>query len=137
MDIMDKIKILVADDEPDILEITAKKIGREGFDVVTAPDGRVAWEKIKTEAPDVIVLDLTMPHMDGWEVLEQLRANPPHQKWIPVIIVSALGEVKDMDRGMALQADHYLVKPCPVDEILKGIRLLLALLPQRKAESET
>lgn len=133
---MEKIKILIADDEVDILEIMAKRIAREGFEVLTAPDGLVAWELIKAEAPDVLVLDLTMPRMDGWEVLEQLRANPPHQKWIPVIIVSALGEVKDMDRGMALQADHYLIKPCPVDDILKGIRLMLALLPQRKAESE-
>ncbi len=134
---MNKIKVLIADDEVDILEIMAKKIGREGFDVITAPDGLVAWEKVKTEAPDVLILDLTMPNMNGWEVLEHLRANPPHNKWIPVIIVSALGEVKDMERGMTLQADHYLVKPCSVEDILKGIRLMLALLPQRKAESET
>jgi DNA-binding response OmpR family regulator len=133
---MDKIKVLIADDEQDILEIMARKIVQEGFDVTTAPDGLVAWEKVKTEAPDVLVLDLTMPNMSGWEVLEQLRANPPHQKWIPVIIVSALGEVKDMERGMALQADHYLIKPCSIEAILKGIRLMLALLPQRKAESE-
>ena len=56
---------------------------------------------------------------------------------VPVIIVSALGDVKDMQRGMELQADHYLVKPCPVEEILKGIRLMLALAPQRRESAES
>ena len=134
---MDKIKVLIADDEPLILEIMAKKVAQEGFDVTTAVDGAVAWEKIQSELPDVVVLDLTMPNMDGLTVLQLLREKPPQQKWMPVIIVSALGEMKDMEKGMSLQADHYLVKPCPVEQILKGIRLMLSLVPQRKAESET
>jgi DNA-binding response OmpR family regulator len=133
---MEQIKILIADDEPDVLEIMAKKIAREGFEVITAPDGAVAWEKTQSEVPDVLILDLTMPHMDGFTVLQKLRENPPHKKWIPVIIVSALSEMKDMERGMALQADHYLVKPCPVEEIIRGIRLMLSLIPMRKSESE-
>ena len=134
---MEKIKILIADDEQDILEIMAKKIAATGFDVVTACDGVIAWEKIKTESPDILVLDLTMPNMDGFAVLNNLRKTPPNDKWVPVIIVSALGDVKDMERGMELQADHYLVKPCTVDEILKGIRLMLALAPQRRAVAES
>ena len=134
---MEKIKILIADDEKDILEIMAKKITAVGFDVVTAADGVIAWEKIKTEAPDILVLDLTMPNMDGFTVLKNLRQTPPNDKWVPVIIVSALGDVKDMERGMELQADHYLVKPCTVDEILKGIRLMLSLAPQRRAAAES
>ena len=133
---MDKIKILIADDEWDILEITAKKVAAAGFDVITACDGEMAWEKVKSDSPDVLVLDLTMPKMNGFSVLELLRSTPPNDKWIPVIIVSALGDVKDMERGMELQADHYLVKPCTVDEILKGIRLMLALAPQRRAPAE-
>lgn len=133
---MEKIKVLIADDELDILEIMAKKIAAAGFDVVTAFDGEMAWEKIRSESPDVLVLDLTMPKMDGFTVLKLLRANPPNGKWVPVIIVSALGDVKDMEKGMELQADHYLVKPCSVDEILKGIRLMLSLAPQRRASSD-
>ena len=132
----DKIKILIADDEASILEIMEKKIAREGFEVVTAADGVIAWEKIQLTAPDVVVLDLTMPNMDGLEVLKNLGENPPRGKWIPVIIVSALGEVADLEKGMSLQADHYLVKPCPVEEILRGIRLMLSLIPQRKSETE-
>jgi len=134
---MEKIKILIADDEKDIREIMAKKIAAAGFDVVTASDGVIAWEKIKTESPDILVLDLTMPGMDGFAVLKNLRKTPPNDKWVPVIIVSALGDVKDMERGMELQADHYLVKPCTVDEILKGIRLMLSLTPQRRAAAES
>lgn len=137
METSDKIKILLADDEKDVLELMAKKIASAGFDVVTAPDGEAAWEKIGVESPDILVLDLTMPKMDGFEVLKKLRQNPPQGKWIPVIIVSALGDVKDMERGMEMQADHYLVKPCPAEEILKGIRLMLALAPQRRGSAES
>ena len=132
----DKIKILLADDEQDVLELMAKKIAAAGFDVITAPDGEAAWERIVTDLPDILVLDLTMPKLDGVAVLKKLRENPPGGKWIPVIIVSALGDVKDMERGMEMQADHYLVKPCPVEEILKGIRLMLALAPQRRGTAE-
>lgn len=134
---MEKVKVLIADDELDILEIMARKIAAAGFEVVTAFDGEVAWEKINKDLPDVIVLDLTMPKMDGFSVLKLLRSNPSHGKWIPVIIVSALGDVKDMERGMELQADHYLVKPCTVEEILRGIRLMLSLAPQRRVSAES
>jgi DNA-binding response OmpR family regulator len=133
---MDKMKILIADDEPEILEIMAKKVAREGFEVMTAADGALAWEKIQTEAPDIVILDRSMPNLDGFSVLKLLRENPPNNKWTPVIIVSALGEVKDLEEGMTLQADHYLVKPCPAEEIIKGIRLMLSLIPLRKADAE-
>jgi DNA-binding response OmpR family regulator len=130
------MKILVADDEPAILEIMAKKIAREGFEVITALDGAEAWQKIQTDVPDIIVLDRTMPQMDGFSVLKLLREQPPQKKWIPVIIVSALGDVKDLDEGMALQADHYLVKPCPAEEIVRGIRLMISLIPMRRVDAE-
>ena len=134
---MDKIKILIADDEVDILEVMAKKIAAAGLEVMTAFDGQDAWEKIRQFVPDIVVLDLTMPRMSGFEVLQNLRKSPPNGKWVPVIIVSALGDVKDMQKGMELQADHYLVKPCTVEDILKGIRLMLALAPQRRASAES
>lgn len=134
---MDKIKILIADDESDILEVMAKKIAAAGFEVVTASDGLEAWEKIRTESPDILVLDLTMPKMGGFDVLQNLRQFPPHNKWVPVIIVSALGDVKDMQKGMELQADHYLVKPCTVEDILKGIRLMLSLVPHRRNPTDS
>lgn len=125
------IKILLADDEEVILEIMALKIASQGYDVVTAKDGQEAWEKIVSEIPDVIVLDLNMPRMDGWGVLAHLRHNPPTKRWQPVIIVSAQNELENFKRGVAMEADHYLSKPCPIEDILKAIRLMLSLVPQR------
>ncbi len=128
---MGAIKILLADDEEIVLQIMAKKVAGAGYTVVTAVDGEEAWSKIKSENPDVIVLDLTMPKMDGWEVLKQLRSDPSSRKWQPVIIVSALNEMSDMQKGLDLQADHYLTKPCIMEDILKAIKLMVSLIPMR------
>jgi len=71
------IKILVADDEDVIREIMARKIASQDYEVITAKDGQEAWSKIVSDFPDIIILDLNMPHMDGWSVLKKLRLNPP------------------------------------------------------------
>ena len=128
---MNPTKILIADDEEIILEIMARKIASQGYQVVTAKDGEEAWEKIVSELPDIIILDLNMPKMDGWSVLSQLRQKPPSKKWQPVIIVSAQNELESYKKGVNLEADHYLSKPCQIEEILKAIRLMLSLIPQR------
>jgi len=128
-------KILMADDELDVLEIMARKVAEAGFEVVTASDGQVAWEKIVLEKPDVVILDLTMPGLHGFEVLQRLRKNPPFEKWCPVIIVSAHDELSSMRKGFELEAEHYLPKPCHVEEILKAITLVLGLAKQRKERS--
>lgn len=133
---MEKIKVLMADDEKDILEVMSKKIRAEGYDVITASDGLQAWDMIVSESPDVILLDLTMPKMDGFSVLKKLRKTPPSDKWQPVIIVSGLNELEDMNKGLSLEADHYITKPCRIDDILKAIRLMVTLIPQRKSQSE-
>jgi len=125
------IKILIADDEAVVLEIMAQKIASQNYHVITAEDGQEAWEKIKAEVPDVIILDLNMPKMDGWQVLAQLRQNPPTKRWLPVIIVSAQNELESFKKGVNLEADHYLSKPCQLEDILKSIRLMLSLVPQR------
>lgn len=131
------LKILVADDEPEVLEIMAKKIAHHGFDVVSALDGLEAWEKIQSESPDIILLDLNMPKMNGFEVLKALRDHPSPDKWQPVIIVSARGELEDIQTGLSMEAEHYIVKPCSVDNILKAIRLVAKLIPHHKSLSET
>ena len=122
---------MIADDEEVVLEIMARKIASQDYEVVTARDGQEAWNRIINDLPDVIVLDLNMPKMDGWAVLSQLRQNPPTKRWQPVIIVSAQNELGDFKKGMNLEADHYLTKPCQIEEILKAIRLMLSLIPQR------
>jgi DNA-binding response OmpR family regulator len=125
------IKILIADDEDVVLEIMARKIASQDYEVITAKDGQEAWAKINSELPDVIILDLNMPKMDGWAVLTQLRLKPPAKRWQPVIIVSAQSELESFKKGMDLEADHYLTKPCSIEDILKAIRLMLSLVPQR------
>lgn len=130
-----RTKVLMAEDEPDVLAIMAKCAVKEGYDVVTAIDGEDALTKIRKEVPDVIVLDLNMPKLDGFSVLESIRKQPPSaDKWIPVIIVSARNELAQMQRGIQLEADHYLTKPCRVDEVIKAIKLMVKLIPQRRAE---
>jgi len=74
------LKILIADDEPEILEIMAKKIFTQGYTVITAFDGEDAWQKIQRESPDIIVLDLNMPRKNGFEVLQELREHPRPKK---------------------------------------------------------
>ena len=133
---MQNLKILMADDESDVLDIMAKKIFVQGYTVITAKDGQEAWKKIQNESPDIIVLDLNMPKMNGFEVLQKLREDPPAEKWQPVIIVSARSELDDVKKGLSLEAEHYLVKPCSIEDILKAIRLVTGLIPQHKSPSE-
>jgi DNA-binding response OmpR family regulator len=125
------VKILIADDEEVILEIMAKKIASQDYEVIKARDGQEAWTKIVNELPDIIILDLNMPKMDGWAVLSQLRHSPPTKRWQPVIIVSAQNELESFKKGVNLEADHYLSKPCQIEDVLKAIRLMLSLIPQR------
>ena len=112
----------------------ARKIASQDYEVITAKDGSEAWNKIVSDVPDIIILDLNMPKMDGWAVLSQLRQNPPTKRWQPVIIISAQNELESFQKGMNLEADHYLTKPCQIEDILKAIRLMLSLIPQRNTQ---
>lgn len=130
------LKILVAEDEPDVLNVMTKAVTRHGYNVVTAADGEEAWQKIQSDAPDVILLDINMPHKNGFEVLKLVRENPTTEKWQPVIIVSARSELNDIRNSYNLEADHYIAKPCQMNDVLKAIRLMAALIPQHKKPSE-
>jgi len=134
---MQGVKVLIADDEEDVLNIMCKKVAEEGYAVVQARDGQEAWEKIVGESPDVIVLDLTMPKKDGLDVLKDLRKNPPSSKWQPVIIVSARSELEDIQKGYSLEADHYISKPCKIHDLIKAIKLMVSLIPQRKTTKDS
>lgn len=130
------LKVLVADDEKEVLALMVKKIALAGYEVISAVNGREAWEKIVSGSPDIILLDLTMPEMDGFEVLKKLRETPPSSKWQPVIIVSALNEMENMKKGYSLEADHYIVKPCSIESIISAIKIMVSLIPQRKSAQE-
>jgi two-component system OmpR family response regulator len=130
---MESYKILMADDERDVLDIMAKKVAMQGYEVVKAYDGDEAWRLAQYETPDVLVLDINMPGLDGFEVLKNIREKPTSTKWQPVIIVSARTELDDMKKSYTLEADHYITKPCNVDDIVKAVKLMISLIPQRQA----
>lgn len=130
-----QIKVLMAEDEPEVLSIMSRKIAAAGYTVITAGDGEEAWEKIQKELPDVIVLDLIMPKRNGYEVLRRVREQPTSARWQPVIIVSAKRELEDLQEGYALEADHYITKPCQIGDILRSINLMVRLIPQHRTLS--
>lgn len=124
-------KILVVDDEKDVVETLKNRLVREGYEVTAAFDGEEALRKVKEEDPDIILLDLMLPKLNGFEVLREIREKYT-DKWRPVIIISAQTEIDSVRKGYILEADHYLTKPCAMENILRGIRIMVSLIPLRK-----
>ena len=118
-------KILIADDDKDAVEFLQKGLEREGFQVCSAFDGLDAKAKIGTQKPDIIILDLIMPGLNGWQILEWLRNEEKNAT--PIIIVSAKDELDDMKKGYALKADTYLVKPIEINDVLAAINAVSTL----------
>lgn len=114
-------KILVIEDEAETLENLVLMLEMEGFKPFSAPNGRVGVEVAKRELPDVILCDVSMPEMDGYGVLESLRASGATVS-IPFIFLTAKGDKKDLRTGMNLGADDYLTKPASAEDVLGAIR---------------
>lgn len=114
-------RVLVVDDDPDLRTITALQLRAEGFEVLEAPDGKGCLELALEQRPDVILLDVLMPAMDGRMVLDALRAEPETRS-IPVIFLSALGSVDDRIEGLDRGAVDYIVKPPEERELLARVR---------------
>src|SRR5258708_39604671 len=109
-----KITIVTADDDPHLLRLVMRNLQLEGYEVLTASDGKQALEQIKAHTPDLVLLDVMMPKMDGFTVCQQVRAFSA----MPIIMVTARGQEQDKVRGLDLGADDYLTKPFGVDELL-------------------
>ncbi|MFH1457794.1 MAG: response regulator [Candidatus Omnitrophota bacterium] len=124
-------KLLVVDDDKAIVEMIEKRLTQEEYDVVVAYDGEEALSKIREDNPDVILLDLMMPKKNGFEVIKEVRTNIK-DKWRPIIIVSAKNDLDSIKMGYSMEADHYLTKPCSMDNLLRGIRTMISLIPARK-----
>ena len=103
-------KILVADDEPYILMALTDAVEMEGYDCVTAVNGKEALERAREELPDLILLDIMMPYKDGYEVCEELKADDQTRD-IPVIMLTAKSQQVDIQRGKEVGADDYITKP--------------------------
>ena len=121
---MSKGKILVVDDEIYIVHILDFSLGMEGYEVITALDGEQALEKVKAEKPDLIVLDIMMPKLDGYEVCKYIKSNSATQN-IPVILLSAKGRNVDQKMGFDVGADDYITKPFSPRKLVERINQLL------------
>jgi two-component system alkaline phosphatase synthesis response regulator PhoP len=121
---MAKGKILVVDDEIYIVHILDFSLGMEGYSVVTALDGEQALEKARTEKPDLIVLDIMMPKLDGYETCKRLKADDA-TKAIPVILLSAKGRNVDQKVGFEVGADDYITKPFSPRKLVERINAIL------------
>lgn len=114
-------KILIADDDKNICELLRLYIEKEGFSTVIANDGQEALEKFNAETPDLIMLDIMMPRLDGWQVCREIRKKSD----CPIIMLTAKGEVFDRVLGLELGADDYVVKPFDTKEIIARIKAVL------------
>lgn len=117
-------KVLVADDEPALRRLVAFGLGLEGYEVVTAQDGLEAVEKARAERPDLVVLDVMMPKLDGFDVLQELKTNPDTEH-IPVIMLTALSDDGSLIRSWEQDVDCYLTKPFDPEELLSVVNRLL------------
>lgn len=118
-------KILAVDDERHIVRLVQINLQKEGYEVVTAGNGREALEKVKSEKPDLIVMDVMMPEMDGFEALEHLKADEVTAK-IPVIMLTAKAQDADVFSGWQKGADLYLTKPFNPSELLTFVKRIFA-----------
>ncbi len=113
--------ILVVDDDPPSVKMIAFLLREEGYDVITASNGREALRLVEERAPDLIILDIMMPHIDGLEVCRRIRERSD----VPIIFLSAKGETSDRVLGLDMGADDYLAKPFEPAELLARVRAVL------------
>ncbi len=117
----DKVRVLLVDDEPSIVKMVGKRLEVEGFDVLIAMDGQEGLKKAQTESPDVMILDVMLPKLNGYEVCTMLKQDTRYQQ-IPIIMFSAKAQEKDAQTGLACGANAYVRKPFKAQELLEQIR---------------
>lgn len=115
-------KLLVVDDEPNIRELLSTSLRFAGFDVVAAANGREALAAVEQHAPDLVVLDVMLPDMDGFTVTRRLRASGKH---FPVLFLTAKDDTEDKVTGLTVGGDDYVTKPFSLDEVVARIRAVL------------
>jgi len=117
-------KILIADDEETVHKVIARGLATQPFTFISAYDGLQTMEKTHQEAPDLILLDINMPHKDGRQVIQDLRHNP-QTKNIPIIMLTGLGETMDKVAGFELGVNDYITKPFDVKVLCRRIQAVL------------
>ena len=116
--------ILVVDDEPNIVLSLEFIMQKEGYDVRIAKDGEAALKAIREKVPDLVLLDIMMPAMSGYEVCQRIRANP-EWKDIRIVMLTAKGREGDQEKGMAMGADEYITKPFATRDLMARVKMIL------------
>lgn len=129
---MSNNKILIADDDAHIAELIKLYFEKDGFTTVTANNGRTAVELFKSEAPSIVILDVMMPEMDGWQVCREIRRVSN----IPIIMLTAKGETFDKVLGLELGADDYMVKPFEPKELIARVKAVLRRSDTKETAAE-
>ena len=118
--------ILLVEDDPFLIDIYSTKLKESGFSVEVASDGESALRKVKEKEPDLVILDIVLPQLDGWEILRQIKSDPK-LKNIKIIILSNLGQKEEVERGVELGAVKYLIKAhYTPSEVVAEIKQLLS-----------
>ena len=119
-------KVLIVDDEPILVETIEYNLRKAGYETITATDGETALVRVREEHPDLIVLDLMLPKISGWEVCHALRRDASYSsRATPILMLTARSEESDKERGLEMGADDYLVKPFGMRELVARVRALL------------
>ena len=129
---MDAIKIMVVDDDSNIGELLRLYLGKEGYEPVVITDGEQAVERFDIEKPDLILLDVMMPKLDGWQVCRKIRKKSQ----CPIIMLTAKGELFDKVLGLELGADDYIVKPFETKEVVARVKAVLRRSGIRQGEKQ-
>jgi two-component system alkaline phosphatase synthesis response regulator PhoP len=117
-------KILIVDDEPDVSSLLTLMLKAQGYNVVTAGDGQEALEKARSETPDLILLDVMLPRMDGYKVARILKFDENYSQ-IPIIMLTAKIQERDKQTGLEMGADEYMTKPFDTTALLAKIKNIL------------
>lgn len=117
-------RVLIAEDEPHIVESLRFILSREGYDVDDAPDGEAAWDRLSTARPDVLILDVMLPRLNGFDLLRRLRADPAAAA-VPVIMLTAKGQAQDRRTALDAGADAFITKPFSNRDVVEHVRRLL------------
>lgn len=117
-------RIVLAEDDPQIARLTSFKLEKEGFEVIWEKDGGAAFESIKSNLPDLVLLDIMMPVMDGYQVLKKMKEDDDIKN-IPVIMLTAKGQERDVVTGIEMGAEDYIVKPFRPAELTARIKKIL------------
>jgi len=133
---MEKKRILLVDDDADFTEATKLLLESRSYTVTIANDGKEGLRKVEVEQPHLIILDVMMPEMDGYQVCTKLKSDPKYS-WIPILLLTAVGEAipttsytKEM--GMRMEADDYIPKPVEPVEIVERVEKLLRISKEKK-----